>query len=226
MALHQHLGHAGSAAQVAVDLEGWVHVPKIVSGAVFKQVAIEQIGVVSIVQSCPLVEFPTHAPAGGAIAAMSENHARGLGKFGCGERRDGRAGMKSKEVVDMAVVVVGVVDVAAPLEQLSVAAYLIGDNAVQHALPAGGFNAVYAQHFGRGYGFAQNFSSHGVGEGGALVDGAVLGRGARCGGIAAVGTVPKEIGGEFGAALDERVGYLAQVVFVAGEIVVFPKVGG
>ena len=58
--LEQHLRDAGCSAEVAVYLERSVRVPKVVEGAVLQQVAIERVGMVAVVQTCPLIELPSH----------------------------------------------------------------------------------------------------------------------------------------------------------------------
>ena len=75
MTLEKHLGDTGRAAKVSVNLEGRVHVPKIVGRTVLQQVAVECIGMIAVVQTSPLVKFPTHAPSGSAVAAMFKYYA-------------------------------------------------------------------------------------------------------------------------------------------------------
>ena len=58
--LEQHLRDAGCSAEVAVYLERSMRVPKVVEGAVLQQVAIESVGMVAVVQTCPLIELPSH----------------------------------------------------------------------------------------------------------------------------------------------------------------------
>jgi len=47
-----------------------------------EQVAQDQIGVVAVVETRPQVDFPSHAPAGGRVAAMDERLAGGLEQTG------------------------------------------------------------------------------------------------------------------------------------------------
>lgn len=54
VALQEHLRNASRAAEVAVNLEGSVCIPQVVERAVLKQVAIELVGVVAIVQTKPI----------------------------------------------------------------------------------------------------------------------------------------------------------------------------
>ena len=93
VALHEHLRNTGCAAEVTIDLEGWVDIPKVVGGAVLEQVAEEFIRAIAIVQASPLVEFPAHAPSCSAVAAVVEHYARCLGKAGGGEGRKSRSGV-------------------------------------------------------------------------------------------------------------------------------------
>ena len=74
VALHEHLGNSGSATKVSVNLEWSVGIPQVVQSTVFQQVAKEGICVVAVMQACPLVEFPSHAPAGSAIATVNKNN--------------------------------------------------------------------------------------------------------------------------------------------------------
>ena len=55
------------------------------------------------------------------------------------------ARMQAKEVVDVAMVVVGVIDVTAPLHQLSVAANRVGSQISQDIFPTGAFLFVALQ---------------------------------------------------------------------------------
>ena len=72
MALENHLGNACRSAKVAVDLERRMRVPKIVARAVAEEVAEEDVGVVAIVEACPLVQLPSHRPSRGSIATVFE----------------------------------------------------------------------------------------------------------------------------------------------------------
>ena len=67
------------------------------------------------------------------------------------------------------------VDVAAPLLELAVATYAIGEYAVELLLPADAQEGVGIKLGGGAYGFRENLTGHGVGIGGAGVDGAVFG---------------------------------------------------
>lgn len=170
MALEQHFCHTCRAAEVSVDLERRMAVPKVVERSVFQEVAIKHVSVITVVQACPLIELPSHAPSRCTVATMFQYDASGLCQFRCRDRRDGSARMQTIEVVDMAVVVVGVVDVTTPLHQLSVAANLIRCQAVEHLLPFAHFLAINAKHLGGTDGIGQDVADDGMREGRSLVD--------------------------------------------------------
>ena len=75
MALQQHLRDTGCTTKVTINLEGWVSVPQVVKRTVLQQVAVEGIGMVTVVQTGPLVELPAHAPTRSAVAAMFQHYA-------------------------------------------------------------------------------------------------------------------------------------------------------
>ena len=81
--LQEHFRDSSRATKVSVDLERRVCVPQIVKRAVLQQVAIEQIGMIAVVQTRPLVELPAHRPARSSIAAVLKHHT-------CGTREVGR----------------------------------------------------------------------------------------------------------------------------------------
>jgi hypothetical protein len=93
VALQQHLGDPGGGPVVAVDLEGWVR-PKEISiyaaaihNARFGRHQIEDtaqnfISSITILQSGPLIDLPTHRPAGGHVAAQFQRLAGGVSQFG------------------------------------------------------------------------------------------------------------------------------------------------
>ena len=70
VALEQHLGDAGGAAEVAVDLERGMGVEHVGVGPVgTDQEAEDLVGVLGVLQPGPEVEPPGQAPAGGVVAA-------------------------------------------------------------------------------------------------------------------------------------------------------------
>lgn len=75
MALQEHFGHTCGTAEITVDLERRMHIPEVVRCTVLQQVSVEHIAVIAVVQTRPLVEFPTHAPAGSTVTAVFEYHA-------------------------------------------------------------------------------------------------------------------------------------------------------
>ena len=58
-------------------------------------------------------------------------------------------GMKAVEVVDVAVLVFGIIDVGAPFQQLAVTPHLVRNDIVQHMLPLPHFGLVHFQRLGR-----------------------------------------------------------------------------
>lgn len=129
-------------------------------------------------------------------------------------------------MVLVTMMLVGVVDVAAPFHQLAVSANLVGSEMVEDLLPFLHMIRVYAQDIGRRYGIEQNLPRYGMAIGCPFVDTAVLRRCAWGSGIGAVGFLPEIILGEQGCPFDQRVAFLAQPVDVAGVIVVIPHLRG
>ena len=130
---------------------------------------------VAVEQPCPLVEFPSHAPSCSPVTPVLKHYTGGLGQLGRGERTDGVAGMQTEEMIHMAVVVVGVVDVSAPLHQLAVASYGVRCQMIQHILPLGSLIPIHTEHLGSGDGVEQNLACHRMAVGGSLVHHPMLG---------------------------------------------------
>ena len=79
LTLQQHFGNTGRAAKIPVDLEGWTNIEQVgISSAIFvvpppvligrfnqmNLVGQLVIGMVSILETGPEVDFPAHRPAG------------------------------------------------------------------------------------------------------------------------------------------------------------------
>ena len=103
MALHQHLGHSGRPPEIPVYLERRMTVPQILVGSVLEQVAKQGIGTVTVVQTRPLVQFPTHAPSRGTVSPVFQHHPCGLGQTGCRDGRDRMPRMQTEQMVHMTV---------------------------------------------------------------------------------------------------------------------------
>lgn len=93
--LDQHFHHAGSGAEIAIDLERWMGIEQVRIHAAaaelsffslrangFEQVAEDFHRAVAIEKACPQIRFPAHRPAGGFIAAEFERLLRCGKKFG------------------------------------------------------------------------------------------------------------------------------------------------
>ena len=225
VALHEHLCYAGCSAEVAVNLERSVRVPKVVERAVLQQVAVERVGMIAVVQARPLVKFPAHRPSCSAVAAMLEHYARSLSQFGRRNGRHGVARMQTKEMIHVAMLVLRVVDVGRPLHELSVATYLVRSEMLQSVLPLAAFLCALAQHATCLNSIQEHFAYHGVSERCALVNRSVLGRCRRSSGVYAVGAMPEIVGSEVGRLL-QHVVVVGEEVAVAGEVVVVPEVSG
>ena len=76
----------------------------------------------------------------------------------------------------MTVLVVGVINVLAPLHELAIAADSVGRKFVKDSLPLLAQVAVNAKNLGCGNGIEQNLTYYAMDECSALVNGAVLGR--------------------------------------------------
>ena len=146
LALQQHLVHTREATQVAVNLIRRVCIPKVIERARTQQVLQEGVGAVAVTQVRPEVELPTHTPAGGEVAAMVEHHTGSLSQFGGSLDRDVVTGEEAEEMVGMAVVVLGIVDVTRPLHQLTISADAVRLYLVSHLQPLLTVGAVYAQY--------------------------------------------------------------------------------
>lgn len=109
VALQQHLGDAGRAAEIAIDLERRMGVPQIVQSTVPKKIPEQFVGSVSVIQSCPLVQFPAHTPACGPVSPMVQGDSGGLSELGSRQRRQSVSRMKPEQVVDVPVMVIRIV---------------------------------------------------------------------------------------------------------------------
>ena len=109
VALQQHFGDACGAAEIAVDLERRMGVPQIVQSTVPKKIPEQFVGSVSVIQSCPLVQFPAHTPACGPVSPMVQGDSGGLGELGSSQRRQSVARMKPEQVVDVPVMVIRII---------------------------------------------------------------------------------------------------------------------
>ena len=110
-------------------------IPEVIQRTVFQQIAVQFIRMVSVLQSCPLVEFPTHAPAGSAVSAMFQYHFGCLCKFGGSHGRDGMSRMQSEQVVDVPVFIFRIVYVGRPFQELAVASYAVRNEFGQYVFP-------------------------------------------------------------------------------------------
>ena len=124
---------------------------------------------ISVMESCPLIEFPSHTPACSSITSMFQDHLRGLGEFRRSDRRKGVSRMQAEQVVYMAVLVFRVINIFRPFHQLTVTAYLIWSEIFQHFFPLPAFLLVYAQYFRRINGVQKDFADNGMNESGPLV---------------------------------------------------------
>ena len=226
MTLEKHLGDSRRAAKVSVDLEGRVHVPKIIGRTILQQVTVEHIGMIAIVQTSPLIEFPAHAPSGSAVAAMLKHYARGLSQVGSSNGADLTTGMQSEEMVNMTMLVFRVIYIGAPLLQLSVATNLIGNQAVNHVLPFPSFVGIYLQDVGGLNCFREQFAHYSVNVGYTFVNASMFGRGARCSSIGTIGLFPEEVGSEAGGSPDDGIAFATQPFAVAGVVVIIPQMSG
>ena len=81
LALQQHFGDCRAAAEVAVDLE-WRMQTKQVRRAAADEHGQKSFRAVTVVQASPEIGFPSHAPAGGGIAAPFQRQAGAAVKIG------------------------------------------------------------------------------------------------------------------------------------------------
>lgn len=109
MALQQHFGNAGGAAEIAVYLERRMGVPQIVQSAVPEKIPEQFVGSVSVIQPGPLVQFPAHTPARGPVSPMVQGDSCGLGELGSRQRRQSVARMQPEQVIDVPVMVIRIV---------------------------------------------------------------------------------------------------------------------
>lgn len=90
---------------------------------------------VAVEQSCPVVEFPTHAPSRGFIATLTKGLAGGICKDSVIDSINGAPGVESEEMVCVTVLVAIRVDILIPFLKLAVLTHLIGINIVETFLP-------------------------------------------------------------------------------------------
>ena len=82
-ALQQHLGNAGGAAEVAIDLERRMCVEQVRIGALGrKQQLQDAVRMLAVGQPRPQVQTPADAPAGGVVAANLQRTPRGSRQLG------------------------------------------------------------------------------------------------------------------------------------------------
>ena len=124
---------------------------------------------ISVMESCPLIEFPSHTPACSAITSMFQDNLRGLGKFWSSDRRKGVSRMQTEQVVYMTVLVFWIIDILRQIHQLTITAYLIRSEFFQHFFPLLAFLLVYAQYFRCIDGIQKDFTDNGMNESGPLI---------------------------------------------------------
>ncbi len=125
--LQEHLGDAGSRAEVTIDLKRRMRVEKVgVDAAALavvnvvprarnvQQVTQQEVRMITIQQPRPEVDAPCHRPPGGLVAARGQGDLRGGGQV---RRRHGRnlaSRMKREEVRDVAMFVADIIAVLRP----------------------------------------------------------------------------------------------------------------
>ena len=102
MTLHQHLRHTGGIAEVAVDLEGRMGSPQVTVGTGGHQLLYQLIGTLTVHKPCPGQQPVADGPAGSAVAAEIQCGSRRI-QPGLGGAVNGRAGIKSHQLRNMAV---------------------------------------------------------------------------------------------------------------------------
>ena len=176
MALKQHLGNAGGSSEVTVDLKWRMLIPKIICRSVFQQIAQERMGMVSVAETRPVVEFPAHRPSGCRITALTQGLAGGVSKFGICQRIDSVTRMKSEEMVCMAVGIAVDIYIAAPFLKLTVATDAVGQDTVEFRLPAGTVGDIRVESFCGADRLGKNLTRDSVGVGRSGIARPVLGR--------------------------------------------------
>ena len=109
LALQQHFGDAGGAAEIAVDLKWRMGVPQVVQSAVPEKIPEQFVGSVTVIQSGPLVQFPTHTPPRSPVSPMVQGDSGGLREFGCRQRRQSVSRMEPEQMIEMTVMVIRIV---------------------------------------------------------------------------------------------------------------------
>ncbi len=129
-------------------------------------------------------------------------------------------------MVYMAMLILRIIDVAAPLHELSVAANAVRRQMAQHILPLSRFRLVHSQDVGGLHSVGEQFAHHGLAERHAIVDDAMLGRCAGCHGVVSVGLTPQEVLTEQRCTLDDGVRLVPEPFLVAAEGVDIIDLGG
>ena len=117
MRLKEHFRDAGCSAEVTVDLERRVEVPKVGSRVNFKELFKEIVSSLAVLNASPEVESVSHAPACRLVTSFGEGILRGIdpgGSVGV----DNVAGIQAYELRDMSVSVFTEVTVVVLLEEL------------------------------------------------------------------------------------------------------------
>lgn len=118
LALEKHFRDSGGAAEVAVDLERWMEAEQVGSTAADEH-AVEFVRAGAVAETRPEARFPSHGPTGGCVAACFQSGTCALEQLGCAGV-DFIARMQSPEVGYVAVIDLGFLELADPLEDASV----------------------------------------------------------------------------------------------------------
>ena len=138
LALHQHLGNACRATEIAIDLERRMSVEEVGVGAAAQlgfvrhiafvrqtQLVLDElVGMVAIEETSPQTDTPAHCPTCRDVATMFEADLCRLGEVGRIACRNAIAGEKAVEMTHMTMVVGGIVPILDPFLQLSPRTYL------------------------------------------------------------------------------------------------------
>ena len=131
---------------------------------------------ITILQTCPLIQLPAHAPAGSPVTTMHQYYFSGFRQFGSGDRRNRMPRMQSEQMIHMPMLVFRIINIYRPFHQLTIPPYFIRNEIGKHMLPLLTFFLIYAQHFTRLDCIQQNLTYNGMYKGSTLIDRAMLRR--------------------------------------------------
>ena len=148
---------------------------------------------ITILQTRPLIQLPTHTPTGSTITTMHQYHFSSFRQFGSSDRRNSMSRMQAEQMIHMTMFIFRIINIYRPFHQLTITTYLIGNEIGKHMLPLLTFFLIYTQHFACFNRIHQNFTHYGMHKSSSLIDRTMLGRSGRSSRIGSIRLMPQVI---------------------------------